>query len=183
MEKFHGRWSIVIGLSLSNIGLGQNLPQPTYDGLYTSKQICMGMARRIKSLINLAATEGEGSPPSRDALGTWKSAQINPEDAPQDNPPEEVVLENDNAAFFALSGMSKGTFALGQALDEAMALYGTPSFGQALGKVCGATLGLISANKGAKLAASLPEPRVYKPEVFDSFDIELEQVKAQTYCY
>lgn len=160
------KWSVAMGLLLSSTGYSQRTHLPSYDGLYASKQICMGMSKKVKSLISLVQREESESP-----RGPWAVDE------------HDEVLENDTAAYYALMGMGKGTFALGQALDEAMANYGTPAFYHSYAKVCGATHVLIGANKGAKIAAKLPVTNLITPQEFDQFDVELQQVQAQTNCY
>ncbi len=163
LEKFF----LVAGLLVASPSMATSNSHPSYQNFVNAKNLCMGMAKRVKELIAQTQT-----PERPRYFATLDS-----------NDPNSEVIENDTAALFALQGMGRGTFALGQSLDQALAHYGAPDFYVYHRAVCEKAKFLGFANIGAKTAAALPSVGVITPWEFDQFDVEISQVKAETNCF
>ncbi len=98
---------------------------------------------------------------------------------PQD---DAGVNENDFAANLALQGMGSGLTRLGQKIDEAAALWGTPGFAVPWQQACQGASALLWANQGAKLAANLPPPGFVTAADFIPIDQELYSVRSLLFC-
>lgn len=168
MKQHLAKVLLTVGVMATSPLMAASAPQPSYESLVYAKQLCVGMSMRVKALISQAQSPGDSRP------GLLSESQ--------DSGSEEV-LENDTAALFALQGMGRGTFALGQSLDQALAHYGAPDFYIYHRNVCVKTHFLAKANLGSRIAAALPSVGVITPDEFDQFEVEIGQVKAQALCY
>jgi hypothetical protein len=158
---------LVAGFLVASPLMATSNSHPSYQNFVNAKNLCMGMAKKVKEMI--AQTQMPEGPRYF---------------APVENEhPNGDVLENDTAALFALQGMGRGTFALGQSLDQALAHYGSPDFYVYHNAVCEKARFLGFANIGAKTAAALPSVGVIAPWEFDQFEVEISQVKTETNCF
>lgn len=117
-----------------------------------------------------------------DAIDTAEADDAALDETSERDVVEGDQLENDQAATWALLGMGKKLFELGEKVDQATMAYNTPAFWVHWGQACHLASHLIGANQAAKVAAALPLQGLITPAEFVPNDQELHAVRQQLYC-